>query len=437
MKTCFLGAGGKLNNQLNEGEFVEAVGSSVARYQTFNLQEKTNFVRDVRTLFRKVEATTQDSRTYDNVSNFLQSCRVTWQDFTNFILWHLPSLDKDKACIDIISVKTRLLPAGPDQHTDMITSLLVLDDTLTNKIARADGPKDSKRTSSTCSSSSSGSSCIVTAGRDGVLKLWASNCSKLIKTVDVGSSSTSNCNSSKNKKSGNWVTAVTFVRRSKRLAVASSDFLVHFYQFSSGNSGWSLSDRPVATIDHPFSTILCLGYAETSLLSSRNGETLLAGDNKGSVTLYQLEEGWTAELTTNNLSSRRPHLSATASTLSSTADSSHSVSGGASKRASRMVTSGVRLHTYKLHGAENTTGDVRSWVTQVSYIAELQTSLVSAGLDGAINLCEISCGKMVARETVSIHGGKGVHAFCWCPGYKFFASAGWKKCFQFCHSDYK
>lgn len=64
------------------------------------------------------------------------------------------------------------------------------------------------------------------------------------------------------------------------------------------------------------------------------------------------------------------------------------------------------------------------WVTKVGFVDDLQ-AMVTSGLDGDVNLCNVLENKRKTNQpAIKLHKKYGVHAWCWCKLYKFFASGG-------------
>jgi len=169
-----------------------------------------------------------------------------------------------------------------------------------------------------------------------------------------------------------WLAACCWMPRSRRLAVASSRFKIYFF-----DSSFSLT--PLSHIDHKDSTPLCLGYTESNESDGREKEILMVGDNNGCVTVYPLDDDWTTK---------------------SEQDVGKNMDVKPCKR--------------KYHS---------DWVTKVGFVEDLQ-AMVSCGLDGEINLCDVHMNqRKEGRDAIRLHK-KGVHSWCWCKSYKFFASGG-------------
>jgi WD40 repeat protein len=168
-----------------------------------------------------------------------------------------------------------------------------------------------------------------------------------------------------------WLAACCWMPSKRRLAVASSRFKVYFYD-------GAFSGQPLSYIDHKDGTPLCLGHTQATESDGREREILMVGDNNGCVTVYPLDDDWTEQF----------------------ADREMSFKTKPSRR---------QYHS--------------DWVTKVGFVTELQ-SMVTCGLDGEINLCDVHMNqRKEGREAITVHK-KGVHCWCWCASYKFFASGG-------------
>eukprot|EP00434_Breviolum_minutum_P034835 symbB.v1.2.030838.t1/scaffold3409.1/size109594/6 len=133
---------------------------------------------------------------------------------------------------------------------------------------------------------------------------------------------------------------------------------------------------------------LCLGYTETHENKSPEKEILMVGDDKGYVTVFPLDAAdWDQEPKSDGKPEGKP------------GDDGLKV-----KKASR-----VKYH--------------KDWVTKVGFVSQLQ-AMVTCSLDGEINICDVHTNqRKEGRDAVRLHK-KGVHSWCWCKSYKFFASGG-------------
>lgn len=201
----------------------------------------------------------------------------------------------------------------------------------------------------------------VTTGRDGFVKVWFPNLT-LQKAIDVG-------------QRRSWLSASCWMPKSRHLAVASSSFKIYFYDAT-------FSPTPVAHIAHNEGTPLCLGYTEPSYESDgRVKEILMVGDNNGYVTVYPMDDDWMEQESKSDSEPLR-----------------------FKSKPSRQL-----YHT--------------DWVTKVGFVSEMQ-AMVTCGLDGEINLCDLHMNRRKeGRDAIRLHK-KGVHTWCWCKSYKWFASGG-------------
>lgn len=172
--------------------------------------------------------------------------------------------------------------------------------------------------------------------------------------------------------SRSWLSACCWMPSKRRLAVASSRFKICFYD-------GTFSSQPLAYIDHKDGTPLCLGHTQANETDGREKEILMVGDNNGCVTVYPLDDDWTEQNADQEL---------------------------------RFKTKPSRRQYHS------------DWVTKVGFVTELQ-SMVTCGLDGEINLCDVHMNqrKEGTPHAIRVHK-KGVHCWCWCASYKFFASGG-------------
>ena len=325
--------------KLDEQKFVDALLSRLTSSAGTSQDERRRWDSELRTLFKKIDAGCSET--------------VTWEEFTNYMLFHVPGFNSgDGACELSHNAGAAEALAGAWQcgHADMINNIAVVPDLGT---ASAGG------------SSSSGSRRYITAGRDGFVKVWHPNLT-LHKAIDVGNTTS-------------WLSACCWMQKSRKLAVASSSFRIFFYDSSFSQ---------ITHIDHKDGTPLCLGYTETHENKSPEKEILMVGDDKGYVTVFPLDAAdWDQEPKSDGKPEGKP------------GDDGLKV-----KKASR-----VKYH--------------KDWVTKVGFVSQLQ-AMVTCSLDGEINICDVHTNqRKEGRDAVRLHK-KGVHSWCWCKSYKFFASGG-------------
>ncbi|CAJ1394642.1 unnamed protein product [Effrenium voratum] len=316
--------------KLDEQQFVDALLSRLTGKGAENFSSE-RWDAELRTLFKKIDASCSET--------------VTWEEFTNYMLFHVPGFNSGDGACELAHNSAAEALAGAWQcgHADMINSIVVVPDlgTATN------GSSSTRR--------------YVTAGRDGFVKVWHPNLT-LHKAVDVGNTSS-------------WLSACCWMQKSRKLAVASSNFRIFFYDSSF---------NPVSHIDHKDGTPLCLGYTESHENKSMEKEILMVGDAKGYVSVFPLDANdWVDQ--------------------ESKPDGKPDSDGMKVKKSSR----------FKYH---------KDWVTKVGFVSQLQ-AMVTCSLDGDINICDIHTNQRKGRDPVRLHK-KGVYSWCWCKSYKFFASGG-------------
>lgn len=348
LKTKFVDERGKMK-KLSLNEFVWALESNQRPCETSAQREQLR--SELSTLFKKIDASCTET--------------VDWEEFTEYMLLHMPGLNVggdsggcelshgSQLMDSVLSVAS--WGAG---HSDMISSVAVIHDIGPSGGGPAAGP------------GGAGGRRYVTAGRDGFLKVWLPNL-VVHKEVDVG------------QHKGRWLTACCWMSKSRRLAVACSNFRIFFYEAS-------FAEAPASYIDYKEATPLCLGYRESSESDGKEKEMLLVGDDRGFVTVYFMDDDWTthegkqegdALLTSESkeLSFEKPCIR-------------------------------TQYHT--------------GWVTKVGFVSELQY-MVTCGLDGEINLCDVNLNqRKKEKPAIRLHKKYGVHCWCWCGSYKFFASGG-------------
>lgn len=318
-------------------EFVEALTSNQRPCESE--RQKDQLRSELCVLFKKIDASCTET--------------VDWEEFTEYMLLHMPGLNVggEGSCelshgpVDASGGFAAAWGAG---HSDMISSVAVIHDI---------GPPGGG-----AGSGGAGGRRYVTAGRDGFLKVWLPNLT-VHKAIDVG------------QHKGRWLTACCWMSKSRRLAVASSNFRIFFYEST-------FAGGPVTYIDHKDGTPLCLGYRESTESDGREKEILMVGDDNGFVTVYLMDDDWTShesKLEGDSLPFKK-------------------------KPIRRQYHEG--------------------WVTKVGFVYELQY-MVTCGLDGEINLCDVHTNTRKGdRPPIRLHKKYGVHCWCWCGSYKFFASGG-------------
>jgi len=295
---------------------------------------------ELATLFKKIDASCTET--------------VNWEEFTNYMLLHMPGFNAGDGACELSHNPQgcdALAGAWGSGHTDMINCVAVISDVGVG----------SGNASTSAGSSGSGLRRYVTAGRDGIVKVWFPTLT-LQRAIDVG-------------QRRSWLSSCCWMPKSRHLAVASSSFKIYFYDSS-------FSPTPVAHIAHNEGTPLCLGYTEPSYESDgREKEILMVGDNNGYVTVYPMDDDWAEQESKSDNDPLR-----------------------FKSKPSRQL-----YHT--------------DWVTKVGFVSELQ-AMVTCGLDGEINLCDLHMNRRKeGRDAIKLHN-KGVHSWCWCKSYKWFASGG-------------
>lgn len=313
-------------------QFVKALSSEQPRpADGADAAAQRNRVHELGILFKKIDASCTDT--------------VDWEEFTNYYLLHMPGAGPQDGAAEPAQGplgSDTLTGAWGSCHNDMISRVIVVKD-----IGAGAGNNQS---------ASGGGKRYITAGRDGMVKIWHPNLT-VHKVIDV-------------EQGRSWLASCCWMTKSRRLAVASANYKIFFYDSSFGAA-------PISHIDHKEGFPLCMGYLDRGSYEGdgRDRELLMVGDSKGCVTIYQFGDNG-------------------------------------------CVTSKSR---FKYH---------TDWVTKVDYVPELQ-AMVTCGLDGEVNMCDININnRKSGREgddkpgpPVRLHK-KGLYCFCWCKKHKFFASAG-------------
>eukprot|EP00931_Biecheleriopsis_adriatica_P049577 TRINITY_DN28689_c0_g2_i1.p1 TRINITY_DN28689_c0_g2~~TRINITY_DN28689_c0_g2_i1.p1 ORF type:complete len:1101 (-),score=248.22 TRINITY_DN28689_c0_g2_i1:96-3398(-) len=325
--------------KLTQEQFVDALSSRLTVSAKASPEEQRRWRSELCTLFKKIDASCTDT--------------VNWEEFTNYMLFHVPGFNSGDGNSELshnAAAAEALTGAWGCGHSDMINDIAVVYDVGTGGGNSGVG-------------SGGGGRRYVTAGRDGLVKVWHPNLT-LHRAIDVGQTTS-------------WLSACCWMPKSRKLAVASSSFRIYFY-----DSTFS----PLTHIDHKEGTPLCLGNNGSHESKSSEKEILMVGDDNGYVTVYPMD--WS-----DFGGDQEPKP-----------DGKPDGEGLKVKRATR----------YKYHS---------DWVTKVGYVHQLEL-MVTCSLDGEINLCDVHTNRRKeGRDAVRLHK-KGVHSWCWCHSYKFFASGG-------------
>eukprot|EP00397_Hematodinium_sp_SG-2012_P004466 GEMP01004478.1.p1 GENE.GEMP01004478.1~~GEMP01004478.1.p1 ORF type:complete len:881 (+),score=148.55 GEMP01004478.1:207-2849(+) len=285
---------------------------------------------------------------------------IDWEGLTNFLLFHLPNSDGASTGMSFPIHQNRDLVMNPCQrHHDMINDVVVIPSSLTDKMHL-------RR--------------YVTVGRDGCIKTWNQNL-QLLRSIEVATKS--------------WLSSAVWMKNTHRLAVASSDSSILFYDLE--------KQHCVSKIPYQSGTPLVLGYHECS-----GKEIIMVGDNNGGVTCYHLSPEWYSRDV--SLGGHNPNEEKQENSRVRTSK----------KQPSRFVSQGIEIgknhNPYGKEG-ENLHSD---WVTQVGFVSD--QGLVSSSLDSTMNICDIQKHER-KREPIKMHR-KGVTSWAWSSKYKFFASGG-------------
>jgi len=194
---------------------------------------------------------------------------------------------------------------------------------------------------------------LFTSSRDGTVRVWHASTLNHLKTFRVSDS---------------WITDATHFEGSNRLAVASIDRSISFYD---GNT-YEMVPGQLTGLD---TSPLCLGTWNEQL-----HEKMLVGDDCGNIALYDVQE--------------KGH------------------EGGSSLSASSYRLTRDKRHT--------------DWVTKVHKYPDLNF-MISSSLDGTLKLGELERGRKATRtfgETDKHAAKKGVYNFTWSSTVKVLASCG-------------
>jgi len=199
---------------------------------------------------------------------------------------------------------------------------------------------------------------LFTSSRDGTLRVWKADTMQHVKTVRVSDS---------------WVTSMTHFPQSNRIAVASMDRTISFYDASTDKV------ELVAQLTGLETSPLCLGSWNDQLM-----EKLIVGDDCGNIALYDTS---------------RPGREGHEATMSAT--------------------------SYRTSYDKGRHAD---WISKVCYYADLNL-MISSSLDGTLKLSELGRRNAATRTLGEAHGPhapvkRGVYSFAWSSGAKLLASCG-------------
>jgi len=324
-----------------------------------------NYVSELELLFKKIDA----------------GCVgvVDWEGLTNFMLLHLPQSGSQNATGNSLQFAQQnrdlfLLPK--QRHKDMINDVVVIP----SYVGGGSGGSEKYRAGLR----------YATVARDGYIKIWAQNL-QLLRSIEARV----------------WLSAAVWMKTSHRLAVASSDSTINFYDIDRQPSlGSCLTSR----IHYHSGTPLCLAYQDIS-----GKEMLMAGDTNGGVTVYNLEPDFHCCDQMMGC-----HVQRLESENSPRSPSQKPYGYSSHRKVQKPYMEGVIIK--KNSGSNGEEKNYHTdWVTQVGFVSELQ-ALVTSSLDSTINICDIHKNER-KRDPIKMHR-KGVTCWSWSTKYKFFASGG-------------
>lgn len=225
----------------------------------------------------------------------------------------------------------------------------------------------------------------------------------------------------------NWITDMSYMSCSNKLAVSSIDTGVSFYDLQTENRKL-VARIPMERFRH--AAPLCLGYFHDT---AGHQELLQIGDDGGAVYVYPLQERhWNFDNDGHVKSNNLDELNAQTGTED--AEERVTVSGEDIDESDDLASSHFKssvLGTGNRERANNTSQALSSssrivfrrhtdHVTQVQYIHGL-SSLVTASLDSTLNVFDLERARL--KRSFTQHK-KAVYSFTWCAGSKVIASSG-------------
>ncbi|TYZ65950.1 hypothetical protein PybrP1_011465 [[Pythium] brassicae (nom. inval.)] len=224
----------------------------------------------------------------------------------------------------------------------------------------------------------------VTASKDGSVRTWNANTMAFQSTITTGK---------------NWLTDCCVMRRSNRLAVASMNRTLGFYDLSSGQLIGEITEYSKRQC-----IPLCLEYVEKP---ADDREALVVGDDTGGITVMTCSGQW---LACDGRSTTSTGGSSAAGSSGSGANNPTNAAGSASLEAN-----GFSSRTkFKKH---------TDWVTRVKWVNDIR-AVVATSLDTNISIIDID--RMVVKFEYNRHK-KGVFDLVWCSSTRLIASCGMER----------
>ncbi|DBA00199.1 TPA: hypothetical protein N0F65_007824 [Lagenidium giganteum] len=224
----------------------------------------------------------------------------------------------------------------------------------------------------------------LTASKDGSVRTWNANTMQFQTIVTTGK---------------NWITDISVMRRSNRLAVASMNRTLGFYDLNSNALIGEITEYSKRQC-----IPLCLEYVEKP---ADDREALVIGDDTGGITVMTCSNQWMA---CDGRSTTGTTTTATTGSTGMNVTNPTNAAGSASLEAY-----GFSSRTkFKKH---------TDWVTRVKWVNDIR-AIVATSLDTNISIIDID--RMVVKFEYNRHK-KGVFDLVWCSSTRLIASCGMER----------
>ncbi|TMW59593.1 hypothetical protein Poli38472_004662 [Pythium oligandrum] len=228
----------------------------------------------------------------------------------------------------------------------------------------------------------------LTASKDGSVRTWNANTMQFQSIVTTGK---------------NWLTDCCVMRRSNRLAVASMNRTLGFYDLNSNALIGEITEYSKRQC-----IPLCLEYVEKP---ADDREALVVGDDTGGITVMTCSDQWIAcDGRSNGGTTAASSVGAGSSITSSTLNNPTNAAGSASLEAQGFLS----RTKFKKH---------RDWVTRVKWVNDIR-AIVATSLDTNISIIDVD--RMTVKFEYNRHK-KGVFDLVWCSSTRLIASCGMER----------
>ena len=386
LKSAFQDADENGGGSLDVNEFVQAFQHSI------NLRNFEYSEEHLKALFQKIDANCDGS--------------IDWDEFSSYML-----LENEVATVlrenELLTMyeepSTRDEFTEPSSHRDVVSRMV--------HVSQGDR--------------------VITAGRDGCIKLWSGKDQSHIKTIKVSTS---------------WVTDICYMSRLSKLASCSFNRSIKIYDLVTNEvvacssdlenapismCSWTTSNEGVAHLSNSPSLLSQMGFGHEfdsdrfdftpDRFSDDNDTFIATGDTGGVITFYNVTERDDSDNNNNVINHQKHHhhhhhhhLTMVDNGIGMSGNHNY-YSKSSLPQASQDPTT---LDKYVLK--EQRSDTVHSdWVNKVMYISDL-SAVASCSLDKT--LCINDVERNYARK-LTAHN-KCVYSFDWSPSYKFLASCG-------------